>query len=493
MPIVQQFDFSAGQYSFVSAFSHPPNSLALINGARVDQKMNTLTKDLGYSQVSTTPETNKGATGIHDFHQDPTTQKILITVNDSTDDDTQLFYKTLAGAWIEVGAAETAWANVANVAVRMETFIEHAFIVGHGSVDGFLPVASFTGTTFSSTANVTNMAQAKGVVRYRDRLYAINTRTGGTNYPFRVYYSSAPSTGAITWTPASDFFDIGFGEEIRAETNHWDKLIIFTRFETFMFDQTQVRSVWKVGAANRQTVDKFQGYLIWTNHEGVWMSANQQQPFKVSDPIKNFIDASIVSNQHAKIIDDVYYLSLGGTITVDSETYTNTMAMLHVPTLTWTIRELGHQVNRLGAINDTDRQRLYICATNGKIYNKGKYTDSTLIKDDDGTAIRVNVLFQPIRLQDVGAKNKIKEIRAYAEKAGSASLKYRILDRRNRALTDFKPLGTIEKYENVFEVLDDAEGTLIQVALSELSGNEHWVYNGHQIEIDSISKVINSK
>ncbi len=168
-------NFVGGANTALSPFLMPENSTYTQVGVVTSYKIGAALKRLGYQRVGDVAESSKSITGLFDFTQVPGTQKILQTVNDSSDDDTQLFYNN-AGTWTEIAAAETAWANKADINVEMESFIEYCFFVGHGDTDGFLPVGSLTGTTFSTSDRVTNMPQGKFIVRYRDRLYVLNTR-----------------------------------------------------------------------------------------------------------------------------------------------------------------------------------------------------------------------------------------------------------------------------------------------------------------------------
>src|SRR3990167_1117826 len=106
---MQFFNFTRGANYGLSPFLMPPDQLTGLNGAVINEKLGALTKDTGYSRVGAQIQDNKNITGLFDFHQSPTVQRTFATVNDSTDDDLQLFAKTPAGAWTEIGAAETAW------------------------------------------------------------------------------------------------------------------------------------------------------------------------------------------------------------------------------------------------------------------------------------------------------------------------------------------------------------------------------------------------
>jgi hypothetical protein len=80
----------------------------------------------------------------------------------------------------------------------MVNYLGKTFIVGHKSSTTFLPNATINGTTFSvADSDITDMPQGKFIVRYRDLLYVLYAKTGGTTYPSRVYYCDEPTAGAI--------------------------------------------------------------------------------------------------------------------------------------------------------------------------------------------------------------------------------------------------------------------------------------------------------
>src|SRR3990167_1632428 len=117
--------FNYRQFSYGMNFQNNdalkrPDECVILNGCNVDQKVGSIVKDLGYSQIGDALQAGKSILGLFNFRQSQATQKMLATVDDATSDDTQLFYSTGAG-WTEIGAAETAWVNKAGINVEMES------------------------------------------------------------------------------------------------------------------------------------------------------------------------------------------------------------------------------------------------------------------------------------------------------------------------------------------------------------------------------------
>ena len=484
--INQQIHQLDGPNTNVSPLIQSPNSPMVLNGANSSYKLGALYKDIGYSQVAGTLEASKSITGLYDFHQNPTTQKALATINDETDDDTQLFYRT-SGAWTEIGAAETAWANKANINVEMEGFIGYCFFVGHGATDGFLPVGSLTGTTFSTSTNVTDMPQAKFIKRYRDRLYIAHCYTGATLYEYRVYFSSVPSAGSISWTPASDFLDVDYGEQIMGMGSNWDRLVVFTEHRAWMYDQTIWKHVWDVGCSNHRTIHSQGPYMFWADYDGVWRSTGGQ-PENIAGPVIDFIRNGNPRNFFATIVDEEYRLYVG-TVTVDGVSYANCELTYNIPTSMWRWREFADNFTVYARYNDSGTMRQYMGADDGEVMNKGKYTDGTLVSSDDGSDIGSNFELAPIWLGSMNLKKGMRKLTAIADRAQGLSLQCRVIDRNLRTLTPYNPIGKLTKYVNDFDVNVD-KGVMLQIAGSEYSTNPYWSLLGIETDIVKDSRIL---
>jgi hypothetical protein len=495
--VIPFFDFTKSANTNISPFLQAANQPSILNGWTNAWKVGALTSDTGYSRVSNQIQDNKTIYGLYDFTQEPGTQKVLATVDDATSDDTQLFYKTPTGDWTEITGAETAWANFATVKVEMVGFIGYCFFVGYSATDGFLPVASLTGTTFSSSTNVTDMPQAKYILRYRDRLYLLNVRYGGTTYPFRVVASSVPSAGAITWAVAGSptsstggFIDVDFSLEITGGGENWDRMVVFTERSAYMYDQSSFKKVWDIGCSNHRTIKCHNAYMIWANADGVWVSTGGQ-PQNIGGDVIDFIRAGTPRNFFAEIVNEVYWLYVGN-VTVNGVTYANLVLKFNINLSTWEWRELSDTMTIFARYNNSGKFRLYMGDTDGNVWDKGQYTDSTLVNTDRtvsgaGVAIPSNFELAPIILDGAEKWKAIKTLTAYAERAGGLTLYARVIDRNTRATTPYKPLGKLEKFINTFDV-STSSGAIIQIAGSLNTSQPYASFYGFTLDIEQESK-----
>jgi hypothetical protein len=67
----------------LSPFLMADNQLAICNGVNLGWKKGSIIKDLGYSKVGDTLVAAKPITGLHNFRQSSSVQKILATVNNA--------------------------------------------------------------------------------------------------------------------------------------------------------------------------------------------------------------------------------------------------------------------------------------------------------------------------------------------------------------------------------------------------------------------------
>ena len=492
------FNFVDGLNNSVSPFLTKPTECMALSGVNNSYELGALLKDTGYKIVDAQIQANKSITGLFNFIQSAATQKMLATIDDATSDDTQLFYKTQAGAWTEIGAAETAWANFAGINVEMESFIGYCFFVGYGATDGFLPVGSLVGTTFSTTDQVTSMPQAKYIKRYRDRLYLANCSISGTAYPYRVYFSTVPSAGSITWTVATNFFDVDFSEEITGIASAFDRLSVFTQKKTYFYDQSQKKEVFSVGCSNNRTIQTHSAYLIWCSLDGVWMSTGGQ-PQNISGKVKKYIKAANPLNFFSALVDEEYYLYIGD-VTVDGVSYTNVLLTYNIPTNTWRAREIYSELTIMASFQHSSTgMRLYMGDAAGYVWEKSKYTDSTIIGSDEwvsagstGQPIASYVEFAPFVFDEFSSQKDLDNLVAYANRAGGLKLKARILDRNSRTLTPYQPIGTLTNYINPFQI-SVKKGEILQLAISENSKNPYWSFYGFELSVQKDSDTYQKK
>ncbi len=451
----------------------------LMNGCKNSWQVGKITKDTGYSIVDAQIHSGKSVLGLYNFRQVPGTEKMLATLNDATGTDTELWYLIAAGSWTEIPAAQTAWASIIGVNVEMESFIGYCFFVGYNGT-AFLPVGSLTGTTFSTVTNVTSMPQGKFIKRYNGQLFVANCKSAGTTYPFRIYKSSFPSAGAITWTVATDFLDVDYSEEITGMTTAFGNLIVFTEYQCYFYDGSRWEPQWAYGCSAHRTIKNHGPYMFWANSDGVWVSTSGQ-PQNISGEIEDLFKAGNPRNMFSEIIDEEYHIYLGN-ITSKGVSYANCEAVFNIGKSIWYIRELHDTMTSYAKYNNSGKMYLYMGTSSGQIMNKGKYTDATLLKSDNGSDISSQFELAPFHLNSIDKFKKLNGIIAYADRAQGLKLKARVVDKTSQVLMPYKPIGELTKFINPFDI-DVEDGVILQIMGTESGQSEYFSFLGYALDV----------
>lgn len=472
-------NFVQGLYSDTSPFLIPDGSdggaaaLMVLDNCNVTYKMGAILKRTGYELIGAALQTNKSITGLHNFRQTAATQKMLATCNNSGGTALQLFYSTGAG-WTELTDAETAWTGYEDCKVEMEDFIGYCFMVGYDSTDGvFLPNATLTGTTFGTT-NTTSMPTAKYIIRYRDRIYIGNCFNVSAQ-PYRVYYSSTPTAGAITWTTASDFFDVDYSEEITGFGTNWDRLVVFTEYSAYFWDFDSKKQEWDIGCSAHRTIKTHGPYMFWANMDNVWISTSGF-PQAIGGRVIDFVRGSDMRSAFAEIIDEEYHLHLGS-VSVNGVSYSNCSIIYNIPTGTWRTHEYYHSITAMGTFYSSGEDYLYMGSTIGTVYRVGKYTDATLLTADDTQPISSWWQTGAISYGAPSILKDIMKVVAYSDRAQGLTLKMRTVDRSVLSLSEFKPIMQLAEYINESSALT-CQGNFIQFEGVEFGSLPYWSFFG---------------
>ena len=467
-----------------SPFVVGDNQLTIANGINNSYEDGVIRKDLGYAQIGTTVlAAAQPIRSLYHFRQSGSVDKLLATCNDAAgDDDTMLYYST-GGNWTAIPGAETAWNGEENMDIEMESFLGYCFFVGYNATDGFLPRGSLTGTTFSTSTNVTSMPGAKYIKRYRDRLYIANCDISGTPYPYRVYFSSIPTGSTITWTVASDFIDVDYSEQITGIEQNWDRLMIFTEFDAYMYDQAQKKKVWNVGCSGQRTIQNMGAYMIFANKDNVYLSSGGR-PQAIGNPILKLIRGSSPSAWRTAVVDEEYHIYLGDSVTAGGFTYTNCLATWNKRTNMWRWRELYDSVDSMAKYTTTGDDFLTLGCADSEIMKKSKYTDTSPVFADDSHPISAHFMTKAYDFGDPSVIKKVKQVIAYTEFGNNLAIRYRIYDKNREILMPFTHIGNLDKVVNYFDNIKKLEGNMIQFEFREISDQKAFRFFGFSMEFD---------
>jgi hypothetical protein len=164
--------------------------------------------------------------------------------------------------------------------------------------------------------------------------------------------------GAITWTAATDFFDVDYSEQITGLGSNWDRLAVFTEFSTYIYDQDTKTKMCDIGCVNGRTIANLGAYMVWANKDNVWASTGGR-PTPIANDIKELLLHSTPSNWRATVVGREYYLYLGAT-EANGLTYTNCLAIFDSELGYWRWRELHDDVTALARFTSNNEDFLYM-------------------------------------------------------------------------------------------------------------------------------------
>lgn len=312
--------------------------------------------------------------GIHGYYQKNGTQKLLIVVNKGGDASELKYYND--GAWTLITGANTLSSESK---FEMETFIDHAFIVGatSGGSPTWTTTASLMGTTYSTATNVTGAPKARYIKVYRDLLYLVNIQDGGVNYPSRFFYSDAVTAGAITWT-ATNWEEVNAddGDQFMGVDVNTDRLILFKEYSAYRWDTNFIVKIADVGTTSHRSVKTVDFYTFFFNRQGIFKYAGGR-PIRISAPIQPYIDGmtSSVYDVVAYTDNDHYRCFIGNT-TVDDESFTNMELEYNFRTDSWTTNILKDKVLCAASYTVSNKRRIYFGSDLGAVYKRADGDDA---------------------------------------------------------------------------------------------------------------------
>ena len=476
-----------GAQTSVSPFLVGDDDLCIQDNVVTSYKLGAILKRLGYKQVGGALDA-KPITGLHNFRQSSSVQKILATCNNSAGTNLTLQYNN-AGTWTDITLGG-AWDGYEDSKVEMEDFIGYCFFVGYDSTDNvWLPPRTLTGTSFGAT-NCTNMPNAKYIIRYRDRLYVANLEDGGA-LPYRVGISDLPSGSTIGWTEYqadTGWIDVDYSEAITGLGSNWDKLFIFTEYSAYIYDQNIQKKVWDIGCKEHRTIKNLGAHMIWANRDGVWDSTGGR-PMNISGRISDFIRSAITLGNtiFAEVVDKEYHLYVGN-VSVNGVGYSNCTIIYNIDTQSWRWHEYHDTLTMFAKYNNSGDDRLYMGCNDGEVMELTKYVDTIPVYADDGNDISAYFETKAYDFGDPSIEKNIQKLIFYADKSQGLNMKARIINKNVKSLNKVVDLGTLKGYITSpnFKSL---KGNFIQFLGTESSQLPYFSFFGFSVLLEGNTKL----
>lgn len=452
-------DFSGGMNAKASPLVLRDREAELIVNYTLD-RVGGLTKRLGNAAFGNQPVAGTRVNGLYNFDNSGG-QKQLMVANNSAGTNGVL-YSYESGTWT---------ARITNLTAsrgsRFATFVGNVFHVNGVAADW---QSSTNGTSWSTTVNLpASRFTALDIAVFEDRVYASKVSTS------RVYFSSLPSAGAITWDTTNDWFDVNpdDGDQVTALENNGNRLLIFKNRALYRwtFGQVEPDRIIGVGTSAAETVKtNFDlGITFFANQYGVYAYTGGR-PKCVSRKIQKYIDAvpmwgrgfdSNGSSVKGFVDDDHYFLSVGN-ITVDGKLISNAVFVYTVSLDAWTIESRAQMPTAYAKFQVDDGtvffpERYYFGASNGQVY-QFQTTNA-----DAGTAIQGELVSKEYLLS-FPERTNVEWVDVFSAAPALTSITYDL----DRAVNQFQ-LGTLDGRVTSLKVAGPRECNSLRLYATENS------------------------
>lgn len=441
-------NFSGGINAKTNPLILKDSELELIVNYNLDI-VGSLTKRNGYDVFATQPVATKRVLGLYQYTNTETTAETtqVMVVNNSGNTQAVIYYNN-AGTWATSKTNDTVVTTVTNFnRTRFKTFVDYLFRVnGQDVVATSINVNGSTWVTTNAPATIT----PSFIENFKDRIYVARN---GVALASRVYFSSLPSGGAITWDTTNNWFDVNpdDGDEITALENNGSKMLIFKNRSMYRWDfaMTEPDRLIGVGTQSQECVKtNFDlGITFFANEHGAYAYTGGR-PKLISRKIQKWfdaIDAASLDDMAAEVDADHYYLYLADSLTVNSATYTNVMAVYTISLDAWVIYTLNIPWRVATRLIQSGAEDIYFGSSNGRTYkwNSGLEDDSGGTDGDTAQPINTEVITKEYLLS-FPTESTLNNIDVISENALMTNVFYQ-MDRKD----DFKYVSSLnERFKN---------------------------------------------
>ena len=336
-------NYDAGMVTNINENVTPPGSVALAINGQFDEELGSFITRLGTQLIGSQVQSGKTCLGLHNFRDADGSNNALIAFFNNSGDTQSV------GTKVGTGSITGLTAQTANKKHRMLTYLDSVLIV-----NGTDAPASYNGATVITTGGAFDLAnipfsEPSLSIIFLDRVYL----AGDTANPDRIYYSSTPTSGAISWTSGNGFIDLE-PEDGAGNIQGFGKvpgfLLIFKEraMKRWNFDSAFPESLIDIGAPNQECIISKGGLCAFYSSsnkdaKGFYIT-NGGRPQSISHDrprsIKKWVDA-IPQSAEADIAGHgtsrVFMWSVGD-LTVDGRLHKNVVFRYNYLLDQWSIR-----------------------------------------------------------------------------------------------------------------------------------------------------------
>ena len=442
-------DMAEGIIQKVDNLIVPQNSVYLAVNLLFHKNLGRATVRSGTTQLGSQLVNNKTILGLYQFNKSGV--KIpLAVINDSGDANSDIFeYSGSPASW----TIATGGTNLTkDIKSHFVTFLDTVAILNGSDACK----SSANGTTFVTTGgnlDVGNMPQGKYGMEWKDKMYVAGV-TGNLN---RLYFSSTPIAGAISWTSGNGYIDINEGEgDMTGLSKVPGYLLIFKDRSMKRWDGTSTypESMIDIGAPSQEAIVQTKQSVFYFNKRGIYETIGGY-PRKISRRIQDVIEA-IPSTYYSSVSgwgdgENVYF-SIGD-IEIDGLTLNNCVVQYHLDNQVWTVLAYPNEFKAWGMYVDSNEDEILMAGDDDG--NVWKVMNGT---GDAGSDVIWTLQYHS---QEIGSRGRIKDLSkfvVYSKKIRNGEMYCRVNEEG-----DFDSIGNIKEDEQ--EIIKDIKGRQFEFRL----------------------------
>ncbi len=427
-------DLSEGIVQGVDGSITLTNSVYLAENLKFENYLGRAVLRDGISQLGSQMVSGSACKGLYEHITTGGTEVPLAVFNGDV-------YAYTSDSW---GTVKTGLST--GVEYDFETFINTTVLV-NGSDS---PIGTTDGTTWGTTEgnlDIGNMPNGKYVKEFHNRIYT----AGVDSNPDRLYFSSTPVSGSVSWTEGNGYIDIEKEEgagPITGLAKVPGYLLIFKERSMKRWDtqSTYPDSLMDIGCPSQKAIVETAQSVFYFNKNGIYQTAGKY-PKKISRRIQDVIDA-IPSSYYDKVSgwgdgENVYF-SIGD-VEVDGWTFNNAVISYSINNQIWSLHTFPQEFRAWNTYVDGSNQSIMAGDSDGNVW---KVFDG---ETDAGESISYMVQFQPQEFDRMSRIKDISEVVVLNENIRGGTLFW-----REDSEDDFNTIGSID--ENVEEIPADLRG-----------------------------------
>ena len=306
-------------------------------------EVGTLARHSGFSTYGNKISTS-AILGLYDFRKVAGTT-VWLSVNGT------VLYRDVAGTWTSSKTGLTT-GKEASFCTHLDT------VIMTNGTDAIIDSAD--GTTWASLGG--SPPVAKYCITFDNKVYLLNI----ASYTSRIQWSDDGTTETWTATNIQDITtNIGVGDQITGGAVNNNNLLVFKNYSTWKWDTYELRTLnTTVGCRAPKSIATIDDWTFWLSHKGV-MASNGGKPFRISKPVKAFIDGmSDITAPVGWAEDNFYYLYIG-----TSNGVTNCLLVYDFDNNVWSVKPMPDVIKMAAILTTSGNVRsAYIGDDAGQVY-----------------------------------------------------------------------------------------------------------------------------